>query len=150
MMMMMMMINICWTLTMCQVLFLGSRCTVNLFILLWSIFSLIYSWEIWLGCSLHGKEKKNFTFLLNAQCLSPLSFIFPCPYMRTPPMSCLTYFLFDYFIPSSYELIHSQSPLSRKTRTHRPDYCCTLFPSFPTSHGHHSAELDCHDRIISS
>lgn len=86
--------------TMCQVLFLGSRCISSLFTSLWSIFGLIYRWEIWLGCNLHGKEK-IFTLSLNAQYLSPLPFIFLVHTWERFLTFCLIYLLFADFISFS-------------------------------------------------
>lgn len=112
--------------TMCQVLFLGSRCISSLFTFLWSIFSLIYRREIWLSCNLHGKKK--FILSLNAQYLSLLPFIFLVHTWECCLTFCLIYLLFANFISFSLWAHSFPTPLPRQIR---PDCHSSLSPSFP-------------------
>lgn len=96
---------------MCQVLFKGSRCIINLFTPLQSIFNLIYRWDIWLSWKLHRKESDLHTLL---ECPLSVSLIFylTCPHRRTLPKVLWKIFfsLFFLFPPLVNPFIHSRSP----------------------------------------
>lgn len=119
--------------TMCQVLFLGSR-RISSFTSLWSNFSLIYRWEIWLDCNLHGKEK-NIHPLPECPVSVSLAFYFPCPYIRTLPnilfnIPFVCWFYFLLFMSSFILQLHCPGKLGCTGLIAIPFF----FPSLPTSH----------------
>lgn len=108
-------VNRYWIHTMCQLLYKGSTCIINLFAPLQSVFCLIYRWEIWLGCNLHRKEKGPHT-LSECPVSVSLPFYFTWSYMRTLPkvffkILLVLLFLFPLLVNSFTSEVHRPGKL---------------------------------------